>query len=84
MLNTKRIKRFFENNPEGHIDLIETDGVIFRLEKDIPYSLDENSITFHNIIYTDKKFGNEYHRRGTFVLPFNGIIRVEYIKSFDE
>ena len=80
MLNYTKIKTFFKNCPEGFIELVQMDGNNFRLYKDTPYSLDETSITFMNIIYTTKKYGNEYVKKGNFVLPFNHIIRVEYIK----
>ena len=81
MLNSKRIKSFFESNPNGFIELVQCDGNNFRLYNDITYSLDETSITFVNITYTFKKYGNSYIKQGTFVLPFRSIVRVEYIKK---
>lgn len=84
MLNSKRIEQFFENNPEGFIELVQSDGNNFRLSKDIGYSLDETSITFHNITYTQKKCGNSYIKVGNFMLPFASIIRVEYIRYTSE
>ena len=55
MLNHTKIKKFFENNPYGFIELVQPDNNNFRLYKDVQYSLDETSITFINIIYTKKK-----------------------------
>ena len=81
MLNYTKIKTFFKNCPEGVIELVQSDGKNFRLYKDTAYSLDETSITFMNIIYATKKYGNEYIKKGNFVLPFIHIIRVEYIKE---
>lgn len=81
MLNYTKIRKFFENNPKGYIGLIQYDDNNFRLSKDIPFRLDETSITFINITYTKKNCGNEYTRKGNFVLPFQHIIRVEYIKE---
>lgn len=80
MLNKTRIKNFFNNYPDGFIELVQLDGNNFRLKKGIPYSLDETSITFHNITYTIKKCGNSYIKKGTFILPFNSIIRIEYVE----
>ena len=81
MLNSKRINSFFESNPDGYIELVQFDGNNFRLYDDISYSLDETSITFINITYTEKKYGNSYIKKGNFVLPFRNIIRIEYIKK---
>lgn len=80
MLNYKTIKNFFNEYPEGYIGLVLPDCV-FKLTKDIAYSLDMTSITFMDITYTDKKYGNEYVRKGNFMIPFGQIIRVEYIKT---
>lgn len=83
MLNYTSIKNFFKKYPEGYINLIQADCE-FKLTKDIPYLLDMTSITFLDITYTDKKCGNTYVRKGHFVLPFNQIIRVEYIQKQSE
>ena len=83
MLNYSIIKHFFENNPEGCINIVQND-CIFKLKKDITYYLDETSITFLDINYTDKKCGNGYERYGNFMLPFNQIMRIEYIKKYKE
>lgn len=80
MLNTTRIENFFDNYPEGFIELVQCDGNNFRLKKGVPFSLDETSITFHNIVYSIKKCGNSYVKKGNFILPFNSIIRIEYIQ----
>lgn len=80
MLNYKTIKNFFERYPEGYISLVLPDTE-FKLTEGISYSLDMTSITFMDISFTDKKYGNEYVRRGNFMIPFNQIIRVEYIKT---
>lgn len=80
MLNYTYIKKFFKNNPKGCINIIQNDCV-FKLTNDITYSLDETSITFLGIYYTNKVCGNHYVRKGNFVIPFNQIVRVEYIKE---
>lgn len=80
MLNYKNIKNFFKEYPEGKINLVQSDCV-FTLTKEIIFTLDMSSITFIGITYTEKKCGNEYVRKGNFMLPFNQIIRVEYIKE---
>lgn len=80
MLNYKTITNFFKEYPEGKINLVQSDCV-FALTKEISFTLDMTSITFRGITYTEKKYGNEYVRKGNFMLPFNQIIRVEYIKK---
>ena len=80
MLNSGRIHKFFKNNPKGYINIIQSDKE-FQLYEDVSFSLDETSISFINITYTDKKCGNYYIKKGTFMIPFNQILRVEYIKE---
>ena len=80
MLNSTVMHKFFKNNPQGHINIVQQDCV-FQLYEDISFSLDETSITFINISYTDKNCGNYYMRKGNFMIPFNQIIRIEYIKN---
>ena len=80
MLNYKTITKFFKEYPEGKINLVQADCV-FTLTKEISYSLDMTSITCIGITYTEKNCGNQYVRKGNFMLPFNQIIRVEYIKK---
>lgn len=80
MLNSKGITNFFKNHPDGFIELVQIDGKNFRLYKDVAFSLDESSITFQNIRYTERNCGNYYIKKGNFMLPFNSIIRVEYIE----
>ena len=80
MLNSTVIRKFFKNNPQGHINIVQSDCV-FQLYEDIAFSLDETSITLLRISYTDKKCGNYYMRKGDFMIPFNQIIRIEYIKN---
>lgn len=80
MLNYTRIKKFFKEYPNGYISIVLPDAT-FKLYQDINYYLDTTSITFKNITYTDKKCGNDYVRKGDFVIPFNQIIRIEYIQQ---
>ena len=83
MLNYTIIRKFFNDYPKGYINIIQTDCV-FKLTNDIAFSLDESSITLLGIYYTDKKCGNTYNRKGNFMIPFNQIIRIEYIKEYFE
>ena len=83
MLNYTVIKEFFKKNPEGYINIVQVDKV-FKLSSDIPYSLDTSSITLLGIYYTDKVCGNSYARKGNFIIPFNQIVRIEYIIDYIE
>lgn len=80
MLNSTSIHNFFKNHPKGYINIVQCDGV-FRLEEEMAFSLDKTSITFINISYTDRNCGNFYMRKGNFMIPFNQILRIEYIKE---
>ena len=80
MLDYPIINSFFEKNPKGFINIVQSDCV-FKLTKDIAYFLDESSITFLGIYYTNKIYGNTYSRKGNFMIPFDQILRIEYIKS---
>lgn len=79
MLNYKKIKNFFKTYQTGYIGIVLPDCE-FRLYSDVDYYLDETSITFKNITYTDNKCGNSYVRKGDFVIPFDKIVRIEYIQ----
>ena len=83
MLNYTAIRNFFDNNPEGYINIVQSDCV-FKLTSDIGFYLDTTSITLNGIYYTDKNCGNTYNRKGNFMIPFNQILRVEYIKKYIE
>lgn len=83
MLNYTIMRKFFEDNPKGYINLVQSDCV-FKITSDIAYILDETSITLMGIYYTDKNCGNCYNRKGNFMIPFNQILRVEYIKKYIE
>ena len=83
MLNSTVIRKFFKNNPDGYINIVQSDCV-FRLTDDIAFMLDETSITFLGINYADRNCGNFYNRKGNFMIPFNQVIRVEYIKEESE
>lgn len=83
MLNYSIIKKFFENNPDGYINIIQSDCV-FKLTEEVPYVLDETSITLLGIYYNDKKCGNNYVRKGNFMIPFSQINRIEYITEYFE
>lgn len=78
MLDYKRVNEFFKNYPNGCICIVQVDEV-FKLTCDVSFYLDENSITFLNIHFTRKEFGNEYKRFGDFMIPFHSIVRVEYL-----
>lgn len=78
MLDYKGIKHFFKNHPDGVIRIVQCDS-FFDLSEGIDYFLDSNSITFLGITFTDKIYGNRYVRKGNFMIPFHGIIRVEYL-----
>ena len=78
MLDYKSIDKFFEHYPDGVIRIVQADED-FDLTKGISYSLDRNSITFYDITFTRKVYGNVYVRKGDFMIPFQSIIRVEYL-----
>lgn len=78
MLDYPIINHFFEKYPKGHINIVQSDCV-FKLTNDITYFLDESSITFMGIWYTNKLFGNTYSRKGNFMIPFKQVLRIEYI-----
>ena len=80
MLDYKSIRKFFENHPDGVIRIVQVDCT-FDLTKGVDYSLDTNSITFYGISFTRKLYGNHYTRHGTFMIPFQSIIRVEYLSE---
>lgn len=80
LLDNTVIRSFFNNNPKGYISIVLPDCV-FDLRKHIHYVVDDNSITFINTDYTETKNGLIYVRRGDFIIPFDKIIRVEYIVS---
>lgn len=82
MLDSKRIERFFSNNPDGVVMIVQSDGV-FKLTENIPFSLDTNSITLLDIDFNRKVYGNVYSRHGHFMIPFHSIIRVEYLTEVD-
>lgn len=82
LLDNMIIRRFFTDNPKGCIRIVLPDCV-FELKKHIYYIVDDNSITFKNTDFTETKNGLIYIRRGDFVVPFDKIIRVEYITSCD-
>ena len=78
MLDYKRIEKFFDNYPDGVISIVQADAS-FDLTKDVAFSLDTNSVTFYDIVFTRKVYGNGYRRKGTFMIPFHSILRVEYL-----
>lgn len=82
LLDNNVIRNFFKNNPKGYISIILPDCV-FDLKKYIYYVVDDNTISFKNTDYTETKNGLIYVRRGDFVIPFDKIIRVEYITSVE-
>lgn len=78
MLDYKRIKNFFNKHPNGVISIVQVD-VCFDLTNDMAFRLDSNSITLFDVYFTRKVYGNEYKRKGDFMIPFQSIIRVEYL-----
>ncbi|WP_405316241.1 hypothetical protein [Methanobrevibacter sp.] len=78
MLDYKRIKRFFDKYPYGTIVIVQVDEK-FKLTKDVSYTLDSNSIYLKEIYFKKNVYGNSYVRKGDFMIPFQSIIRVEYL-----
>ena len=78
MLDYKRIKRFFDKYPYGTIVIVQVDEK-FELTKNVSYTLDRNSIFLKGIYFNRNVYGNNYVRKGDFMIPFQSIIRVEYL-----
>lgn len=79
MLTSKRIHNFFKKNPNGFIDIIQSDKN-FRLTKDISFSVDSNSITLIDCVFNTNIFGNELIKKRNFLIPFKHIMRIEFIE----
>lgn len=78
MLDYKRIERFFDKYPYGVIVIVQVDEK-FELTKDVSYTLDRNSIFLNGIYFNRNVYGNSYVRKGDFMIPFQSIVRVEYL-----
>ena len=79
ILTSSRIKNFFNVHPNGFINIVQSDN-LFKLTKDIPFSVDKNSITLINCVFTKYGYGVESIKKGDFMIPFNHILRIEFIK----
>lgn len=79
ILTSCRIKNFFNVHPNGFINIVQFDN-LFKLTKDISFSVDKNSITLINCEFTKYGYGDESIKKGDFMIPFNHILRIEFIK----